>query len=82
MKKSSVEWGKIQELYKANFFLKNHGENLLTRYQQAFIDNLVNCLNEFAPFLEEQSEGQLRYLNFLYFKMQGKEKESRGAYDK
>lgn len=74
MKKSSVEWGKIQELMECI--------EELTPYQQEVVDNWFRNLDPNEPFLNQQSEKQWKWLNFLHAKVvEGNEEKARGYYD-
>lgn len=59
MKTTTREWQMVCDLYRA--IKKVRFDN-----QKAFIKGLYNNLDEYEPFLEQQSPQQLEYLNDLY----------------
>lgn len=64
MRKTSREWELILDLIQVKESIKN-------KNQRAFVENLYQLLDEFSPFLEQQSEDQLDYLYSLYKKYVG-----------
>ena len=59
MPKQIKEWGLVVDLLPFRCEMEQHEKN--------FIDNLNEFLDPFSPFLDQQSEKQLNWLNKLYY---------------
>lgn len=68
MPKASKEWGLVVDLVKIK-------ESIENKNQRQFVESLYELLDEFSPFLEQQSEDQLDYLYSLYKKYIGEIKK-------
>ncbi len=58
----------VVDLYQVKKKIKN-------RNQRQFVESLYELLDEFSPFLEQQSEAQLDYLYSIYKIYESKIKE-------